>query len=225
MRGSFKERKMSASWLGLLNEETAREESVERSTIISPSRTTELSEQAAAAFKQNYSNWLSVFELDGPDGIWQTSILYLRRRGFGTDLEAAVRSGKEKVFVQAVYHGLEKCFADLWKRHALDHLQRLSGDDIPQVARNEFSKLLRAVDGVPATVKQATPQDSREASIVRCSSDYLTLSADEFKRRWVKGSPANREIFDAASLRPGFGQVRSKSPDRSSPAREERNRQ
>lgn len=160
-----------------------------------------LSERAASQWRDEFSNLLSCFELNGEFGLWSILQTYYQSKGLSDAVSEAVEDGDEAAFTKAMFRNQCAAFADLYeKRNALSRIQLVQ--DLPAAAAIEYARLrqyagtVSAVSAVPAAVRSAAPVVT-ESPIETCVREFREMPSQAWKNKWLNNQK-NRPIADQA---------------------------
>src|SRR2546429_4325708 len=66
--------------------------------------------RAAESVRNNYRNIFSCFELEGPDGLWETISLYIKRKNLLTTAVQAIKAGDASTYAWELQQALKRAF-------------------------------------------------------------------------------------------------------------------
>lgn len=192
---------------GLLAKLIARGVEDGEDVILRPSRNftqtdiVKLSERAASQWRDEFSNLLSCFELNGEFGLWLVLQTYYQSKGLSDAVSEAVEDGDEDAFVKAMFRTQCAAFVDLYeKRNALSRIQLVQ--DLPAASAVEYARLRQyagtasAVSAAPAVRTVAAPVVT-ESPIEQCVREFREMPSQSWKKKWLLDQ-RNRPITDRA---------------------------
>jgi hypothetical protein len=160
-----------------------------------------LSERAASQWRDEFSNLLSCFELNGELGLWATLQTYYQSKGLSEAVSGAVEDGDEAAFIKAMFRTQCAAFVDLYeKRNALSRIQLIQ--DLPAAAAIEYARLrqyagtLSAVSAAPTAVRSAAPVVT-ETPVEVAAREWKELSGDQFRVKYLNHQ-GNRKFYEQA---------------------------
>ncbi len=155
--------------------------------------------RAAETVRNTYRNIFSCFELEGPEALWETISLYIRRKNLLTAAMEAVKRGDPSAYAWELQQALKRAFVELMKRGALDRIKIV--DEYPAEAEADMVAIQRSLQPEPAPEVE---QESAAAvapvvvnPIDQCVADWKALGSSAFKSKWMTNTK-NRPTFDQA---------------------------
>jgi len=162
-----------------------------------PQLVAELSKQGGEHMREMYKNFFSIFELEGPNGLYATLLTYINRKGLLPEAVAAINEGDTGEFLLAVIRSLEFALYELYMRGALSRIMLV--DEIPELALQDYFKLSASVRSQPepepvaAPVAPAPPVDLIDLVV----EDWKNLGSAAFKTKYMSNQ-RNRPLYDRA---------------------------
>ncbi len=154
--------------------------------------------RAAETVRNTYRNIFSCFELEGPEALWETISLYIRRKNLLTAAMEAVKRGDPSAYAWELQQALKRAFVELMKRGALDRIKIV--DEFPEEAESDMVAIQRSLQ-----VAEVAPEKPVAAvvpvvvdPIEECVSDFHKLGSSQFRTKWM-ASTKNRSIFERAT--------------------------
>jgi hypothetical protein len=156
-----------------------------------------MSEKIAEQWRDQYSNLLSCYELNGEFGLWASLQSYYASKGLPAAVIEAIQDGDERAFIEALFAAQSAAFIDLCiHRNALGRLQLV--EELPGPAAAELTSMYQSVSAAPGAApvsQEPVAAVVAETPVEICAREFKEMSSDRWKKKWLLDQ-RNRPIAD-----------------------------
>lgn len=156
-----------------------------------------MGELAAEQFMNTYGEFLSLFDLQGPYGVWSAMQLYIERNDTIPEVAAAFIAGDRQGFISAILKTQEIAFVQLFEKGAFDRLQlveTLSLENLKEYARMRQDAGITD-QAAPVAQEVVAGPVATETPIEKCAREFHELPSSAWKKKWFNNQ-TNRSIAD-----------------------------
>ncbi len=154
--------------------------------------------RAAESVRNAYRNIFSCFELEGPDGLWETISLFIKRKNLLAAAVEAIKNGDPSAYTWEFQQTLKRAFVALMTRGALDRIKIV--DEYPAEAESDMVAIQRSLQVADVAelasvveVVPAAPADPLDQVV----EDFRHLGSSAFKLKYMNNQQ-NRALYDQA---------------------------